>query len=231
VRHEPVSKLSAPDEGRRRIFFFKIEGQNKCSTYHKLRITHYDENLNYFGMNLTFKSRLYHILNKHWSQGTEVRPLSFRDITLLENFMCGVHSRDINSSSSKTKQSLITSVMEAFSNIAREAFKRGCSLFKLRLEEAVGAKGNLTREMQSLYPNKQFQKAPIVCCSHPSRYYNCILHQKTGVNTPRTLYISKLRSLASKLWILYALKEASFNAKFITVHQNNKNNLKIIISC
>ena len=61
--------------------------------------------------------------------------------------MCGVRRRDINSSSSNKKQSLINFVMEAFSNIPREAVDRGCSQFKLRLGEAVGAKGDLTREM------------------------------------------------------------------------------------
>jgi hypothetical protein len=102
-------------------------------------------------MKLTFKRRVYHILNKHWSQGTEVRPPNSPEFSLLEHFMCGVRSRDINSSSSNKKQSLITSVMEAFSNIAKEAVERGCSQFKLRLGEAVGAKGDLTRGMQSQY--------------------------------------------------------------------------------
>jgi len=53
--------------------------------------------------------------------------------------MCGVRSREINSTSGNIKQSLINSVMEAFSNIAREAARRGCSQLKLRLGEAVGA--------------------------------------------------------------------------------------------
>ena len=61
--------------------------------------------------------------------------------------MCGVPRIDINRFSDKTKQSLITFVMEAFSNIASEAIERGCSQFKLRLGEAVGAKGDLTLEM------------------------------------------------------------------------------------
>jgi len=94
-----------------------------------------------------FGAVVFSILRRNWSQGTGVRPLSSRDINLLEYFMCGVRSRDINSSSSNTKQSLITSVMEAFSNIARMAVERGCTQFKLRLGEAVGAKGDLTREM------------------------------------------------------------------------------------
>jgi len=70
-------------------------------------------------MKLTFKRTVFHILNKHWSQGTEVRPPNSPEFHLLEYFMCGVGRRDINSSSSNTKQSLITFVMEAFSNIAR----------------------------------------------------------------------------------------------------------------
>ena len=61
--------------------------------------------------------------------------------------MCGVRRRDINRSSHNTKQSLVTFVMEAFSNIHREAVERGCSQFKLRLGEAVGAKVDLTLEM------------------------------------------------------------------------------------
>ena len=98
-------------------------------------------------MKLTFKRTVFHILTKHWSQGTEVRPPNSPEFNLLEYFMCGVRRRDINSSSSNTKQSLITFVMEAFSNIAREAVVRGCNQFKLRLGEAVGAKGDLIREM------------------------------------------------------------------------------------
>jgi hypothetical protein len=39
------------------------------------------------------------------------------------------------------KQSLITNIMEVFSNIPREAAKRACSCFLSRLEKAVSAKG------------------------------------------------------------------------------------------
>jgi len=44
------------------------------------------------------------LLNKHWSQGTEVRPPSLNspELNLLKYLMCGVRSMDINSSSSKT---------------------------------------------------------------------------------------------------------------------------------
>jgi hypothetical protein len=68
--------------------------------------------------------------------------------------MCGVRSRDINSSSSNTKQSLFTSIMKALSNISWEAIERGRSKFKLRLGEAVGAWNDLTRETERIYLNK-----------------------------------------------------------------------------
>jgi hypothetical protein len=43
------------------------------------------------------------------------------------------------------KQSLITTIMEVFSNIPREATKRACSHFLSRLEKVVAAKGDFIR--------------------------------------------------------------------------------------
>jgi gamma-glutamyl:cysteine ligase YbdK (ATP-grasp superfamily) len=43
------------------------------------------------------------------------------------------------------KQSLITTIMEVFSNIPREAAKRACSCFLSRLEKVVASKGNFIR--------------------------------------------------------------------------------------
>jgi hypothetical protein len=40
------------------------------------------------------------------------------------------------------KQSLITTIMEVFSNIPREAIKRACSHFLSRLVKIVAAKGD-----------------------------------------------------------------------------------------
>jgi hypothetical protein len=43
------------------------------------------------------------------------------------------------------KQSLITSIMEVYSNIPREAAKRASSRFQSRLEKVVAAKGDFIR--------------------------------------------------------------------------------------
>jgi hypothetical protein len=52
------------------------------------------------------------------------------------------------------KQSLIATIMEVFSNIPREATKRGCSWFCLRLE-VIGTKGEFIRLKQGQYSTKQ----------------------------------------------------------------------------
>jgi hypothetical protein len=39
-------------------------------------------------------------------------------------------------------QSLITTIMEVFSNIPREDLKRACSHFLFRLEEVIGTNGD-----------------------------------------------------------------------------------------
>jgi hypothetical protein len=43
------------------------------------------------------------------------------------------------------KQSLITTIMEVFSNIPREATKRACIPFRSRLEKVVATKGDFIR--------------------------------------------------------------------------------------
>jgi hypothetical protein len=60
----------------------------------------------------------------------------------LDYLKCGVSRRGIKRSSHKKKQSLITTIMEVFSNIPREATKRACSCFWSRLEKVVAAKGD-----------------------------------------------------------------------------------------
>jgi hypothetical protein len=78
--------------------------------------------------------------------------------------------------------------MEVFSNIPREAAKRGCRRFWPRLEEVIGTKGNFMTLKQSQYPTKQFGAVSLCCCSYLSCYHQFYFHLKTGVNTPRTLY-------------------------------------------
>ena len=89
-------------------------------------------------MKLTFKRTAFHTLNKHWSQGIS------RDFNVLDYFVCGVSTKDVNRSSHNSWQSLITSSEEVFSDIPREAAKWECCLFWLRLEEVIGAKGDFT---------------------------------------------------------------------------------------
>jgi hypothetical protein len=43
------------------------------------------------------------------------------------------------------KQSLITTIMEVFSNIPREDLKRACSPVRSRLQKVVAAKGDFIR--------------------------------------------------------------------------------------
>jgi hypothetical protein len=92
-----------------------------------------------FFIKLPFIETVFHILNGNLPQGTEVWPPGSLDINLFDYLKCGVSRRGINRSSKKT--SLITTVMEVFSNIPREDLKRAYSLFLSRLEEVFAAKG------------------------------------------------------------------------------------------
>jgi hypothetical protein len=82
-------------------------------------------------------------------------------------------------------QSLITTIMEVFSNIPREDLKRACSHFLFRLEEAMGTKGDFIRFKQSQYPTIRSSFIMLLFLSFLlSPFY---FHLKTGVNTPYTL--------------------------------------------
>jgi hypothetical protein len=59
--------------------------------------------------------------------------------------MWGVAGRDTNSSPHNTKESLIASIKEVFSNFTSEDLKLACSRFRLRLEEVVAAEGDFIR--------------------------------------------------------------------------------------
>jgi hypothetical protein len=85
---------------------------------------------------LTFLETVFHILNRNLPQGMEVWPPGSRDINPLDYLKCGISRRGINRSFHK-KQSLITTIMEVFSNIPREVAKRACSRFRSRLEKVV----------------------------------------------------------------------------------------------
>jgi hypothetical protein len=78
-------------------------------------------------------------------KGTEVWPPGSHDINPFDYLKCGVSRKGINRSSHKKKQSLITTIMEVFSNIPREAAKMACIRFLSRLEKVVAVKGNFIR--------------------------------------------------------------------------------------
>jgi hypothetical protein len=113
---------------------------------------------------LTFIETVFHILNRNLPQGTEVWPPGSRAINPFDYLKCAVSRGDINRSSKK-KQSLITTIMEVFSNILREAAKRGCQWFWPRLDEVIGTKGDFIRLKQSQYPTKQFGAVSLCCYS------------------------------------------------------------------
>jgi hypothetical protein len=94
---------------------------------------------------LPFTETVFHIPNRNLPQGTKVRPPGSLDINPFDYLKCGVCRRGINRSSHKKKQSLITTIMEVFSYIHREANERACSPFRSRLEKVVAAKGDFIR--------------------------------------------------------------------------------------
>lgn len=75
----------------------------------------------------------------------DVWPPSSPDLNPLDFFVWGVAERDTNRSPHNTKQSLIDSIMEVFSNFDREAVVTACSRVRPRLEEVVDAKGDFIR--------------------------------------------------------------------------------------
>jgi hypothetical protein len=94
---------------------------------------------------LPFTETVFHTLNRNLPQGTKVWPHGSLHIHPYDYLNCGVSRRGINRSSHIKKQSPITTIMEVFSNIPREATKRACSPFRSRLEKVVAAKGDFIR--------------------------------------------------------------------------------------
>ncbi len=94
---------------------------------------------------LTYIETVFHILNSNLPLGTEVWPPGSLDINPFNYLKCGVSRRGILQILSQKKQSLITTIMEVFSNIPREATKRACSHFLSRLEKIVAAEGDFIR--------------------------------------------------------------------------------------
>jgi hypothetical protein len=118
----------------------KSKGYENFSTEHNLIFTHFGENFDFFLIKLPFIETVFHILNRNLPQGTKVWPPGSLDINPFDYLKCGVSRRGINRSSHKKNLSVITTIMEVFNNIPREATKRACSPFRSRLEKVVAAK-------------------------------------------------------------------------------------------
>jgi hypothetical protein len=93
-----LSKKSAPHEGRWRIKKLKSKGYENCSREHKLILTHFSENLNFFLVNVPFLDTVFHILNRNLPHGSEVWPPGSLDINPFDYLKCGVSRRGINRS-------------------------------------------------------------------------------------------------------------------------------------
>jgi hypothetical protein len=87
---------------------------------------------------LPFIETVFHILNKNLPQGTKVWPPGSLNINPFDYLKYGVSRRGINRSSHIKKQSLITTIMEVFSNIPS-------SPFRSRLEKVIAAKSDFIR--------------------------------------------------------------------------------------
>jgi hypothetical protein len=94
---------------------------------------------------LPFIETGFHILNRNLPEGTKVWPPGSLHINPFDYLKCGVSRRGINRASHIKKQSMISTIMEVFSNIHREATKRACSSFRSRLEKVFAAKGDFIR--------------------------------------------------------------------------------------
>ena len=75
----------------------------------------------------------------------EVWPPSSPDLNPLDFFVWGVAERDTNRSPHNTKDSLIRSIKEVFTNFPREDLVHACSRVRSRLEEVIDASGDFIR--------------------------------------------------------------------------------------
>ena len=75
----------------------------------------------------------------------EVWPPSSPDLNPLDFFVWGVAERDTNRSLHNTKDSLIGSIKEVFTNFPREELVHACSRIRSRLEEVIDASGDFIR--------------------------------------------------------------------------------------
>ena len=75
----------------------------------------------------------------------EVWPPSSPDVNPLDFFVWGVAERDTNRSPHNTKDSLIRSIKDVFTNFHREDVVHACSRVRSRLEEIIAANGDFIR--------------------------------------------------------------------------------------
>jgi hypothetical protein len=79
----------------------KSKGYENCSTEHKLILTHFSENLNFFLIKLPFIERVFHILNRYLPQGIQVWPPGSLDSNPFDYLKYGVSRRGTYRSSHK----------------------------------------------------------------------------------------------------------------------------------
>ncbi len=87
---------------------------------------------------LPFIETVFHVPNRNLPQRTEVWPPGSLHINPFDYLKVSYLGEVLTDPLTK-KQSLITTIMEVFSNIPREDLKRACSRFRPRLEEEVVA--------------------------------------------------------------------------------------------
>ena len=88
----------------------------------------------------------------------EIWPPSSPDCNPCDYYVWGVTKQDVNKAPHNTKESLITKIMEMFSNLSREEVALACNRFQGCLEKIIEANGDFTEYNFSYLFNKHCHK-------------------------------------------------------------------------